>query len=177
VFAQLLIKGTNQGIHGFLVPIRNKQVQCGAADHTRPCAGWAGLLVAFVPVLFMVMGHLPPGCSPRAAWCDCTMNRVSSATCLHTFPLCADAFVPSLPLPPSPAGPCRTCAPAVVCASRIWGTRWAATGWIMANCGLIVSLAVGETCAALAGLDPVRCCSSYVEPVSTSALYPGRATV
>ncbi|KAI3425022.1 hypothetical protein D9Q98_008403 [Chlorella vulgaris] len=32
VFAQLLIKGTNQGIHGFLVPIRNKQ-------DMRPCCG------------------------------------------------------------------------------------------------------------------------------------------
>lgn len=28
VFAQLLIGGTNRGIHGFLVPIRNKQVGC-----------------------------------------------------------------------------------------------------------------------------------------------------
>jgi acyl-CoA oxidase len=26
VFAQLIIGGTNHGIHGFLVPIRNKQV-------------------------------------------------------------------------------------------------------------------------------------------------------
>ncbi len=33
VFAQLLIGGTNHGIHGFLVPIRDKQVGCAGQQH------------------------------------------------------------------------------------------------------------------------------------------------
>ena len=41
VFAQLLIGGTNHGIHGFLVPIRNKQV--GPLWQQLQCCipGWA----------------------------------------------------------------------------------------------------------------------------------------
>jgi alkylation response protein AidB-like acyl-CoA dehydrogenase len=35
VFAQLLIGGTNHGIHGFLVPIRNKQVGVQPNNHQR----------------------------------------------------------------------------------------------------------------------------------------------
>lgn len=58
VFAQLLIGGTNHGIHGFLVPIRNKQVRKPVS-----ISGWAaGRYTALL-----------------SAWCSFDCKRLAKA--------------------------------------------------------------------------------------------------
>jgi len=123
VFAQLIMQGKNQGIHGFLVRYATLCLQALAAP-----------AVNFEAVFCMLLTPAPAADHASAASGPMMSQGLLSSQQLalqeaqpHTHAACswwlhtvAESGMP-------------TCAPAMESQSVTWGTRWAATGWTMAD--------------------------------------------
>ncbi len=104
VFAQLLIGGTNHGIHGFLVPIRNKQVRVWSF-FILGC--WAAVVVLHsMHTDHCFVCRLLP-CDVLRGW-SATSRRTQWQAC-STQP--SNRAQPACPTGPAPCArlPCRAC--------------------------------------------------------------------